>query len=477
LREELGGAFAADPAPFESLGISSIELDHVRRGGLDVPWSDLPIEPIEDCAALVSLSGRAALGLVHERLARRHVVDAWRELNELHRAGRIDTDSVADVVARWRDERVPAGGYVFRGDDWVALSEVESRERAARVEKLDLRFGKVRPGRPEELAELAAEYRAEGAGSELARAIAARFAATAEELAKDPSTKRLERLAEDREALDAAREAALALIFDEEEYFYPYNPPECPPEKAALYADVQRRVDVLVMEVRVLWKRGETVSLGKDFRRLRDEIAWLQATAEELEVALEAERLPRWFAGLPAGFEAVSLREFAWTAVEAAALEHDRAVIAYDERVWEAEAWPADIPEAVPDTGERRQVRITNEYRVMMGRSALAWNARIQAAAQDHSDYMSRTGDFGHFEPAPETKDPGTRMRRRGYGPGRSENCAMTGGPESAHEGWLHSSGHHRNLLNPGHREMASAVAGPYWTQNFGGGGDFESEL
>ena len=105
-------------------------------------------------------------------------------------------------------------------------------------------------------------------------------------------------------------------------------------------------------------------------------------------------------------------------------------------------------------------------------------NKGIQAAARDHSDYMSRTGDFGHFEPDPERKTPGDRMRRRGYFWGASENCHMGGGdPMGAHIGWLHSSGHHRNILMEGHREMASGLSGPYWTQNFGAGRDFEAEL
>jgi uncharacterized protein YkwD len=54
----------------------------------------------------------------------------------------------------------------------------------------------------------------------------------------------------------------------------------------------------------------------------------------------------------------------------------------------------------------------------------------------------------------------------------------MVGGdPQAAHDGWLRSSGHHRNILMPGHREMASASASNYWTQNFGADTAFQREL
>ena len=61
---------------------------------------------------------------------------------------------------------------------------------------------------------------------------------------------------------------------------------------------------------------------------------------------------------------------------------------------------------------------------------------------------------------------------------GASENCHMgSGDPLGAHNGWRRSSGHHRNLLMPGHREMASGLSGYYWTQNFGTGTDFLDDL
>ena len=114
-----------------------------------------------------------------------------------------------------------------------------------------------------------------------------------------------------------------------------------------------------------------------------------------------------------------------------------------------------------------------------MGRRALAWNPRLQAAAKGHSNWMSETGKFSHFNDEDPTRTtPGDRMGLEGYNAGISENLHQGGaGPEGAHYGWTQSSGHHRNLLMPGHREMASAVAGAYWTQNYGVGRGFLEEL
>jgi uncharacterized protein YkwD len=70
------------------------------------------------------------------------------------------------------------------------------------------------------------------------------------------------------------------------------------------------------------------------------------------------------------------------------------------------------------------------------------------------------------------------RMQLVGYTQGVSENvCMGRGDPKSAHEGWTHSSGHHRNLLERNHREMASAIASSYWTQNFGLDTSFLADL
>jgi hypothetical protein len=71
--------------------------------------------------------------------------------------------------------------------------------------------------------------------------------------------------------------------------------------------------------------------------------------------------------------------------------------------------------------------------------------------------------------PSPGLASPGRRAQREGYGPGVGENIAQ--GPASAKaafDGWYHSSGHHRNMLNRGWTEMGTGKYGTLWTQVFG---------
>jgi hypothetical protein len=64
-------------------------------------------------------------------------------------------------------------------------------------------------------------------------------------------------------------------------------------------------------------------------------------------------------------------------------------------------------------------------------------------------------------------------MAKAGYtGNGGSENIAKSGSPLDAHLAWLHSSGHHRNILQDW-QDQGVGQGGHNWTQNFGfGGGD-----
>ena len=102
---------------------------------------------------------------------------------------------------------------------------------------------------------------------------------------------------------------------------------------------------------------------------------------------------------------------------------------------------------------------------------------RLVTSARDHSLDMARRGFFSHFAPPnPATgtgrTSPHERMGGAGYsGYGSSENIANGAtAPARAHWMWIHSSGHHRNILS-GWSDLGSGQAGRLWTQNFGTGG------
>jgi len=379
-------------------------------------------------------------------------------------ASAVSIDTPAPVLAREEVE--------IDLEPWIdaVLADVERAERAL------LRAG---PDRRDE-AFSALNDLGEHAAPALARAVGARFEEAQRALLKSPSLKSLERVAEHRRELDELRAEALELIFDEEEYFYPFQPPSCPPEKARHYWPVQRQVDERVEAVRDHWERPRVAKVAKSFFVDRGELEWCRQRGEELGLTLVPDaQIPSWALLVTEGAKSWDTTQFAWDEGEARRLANDRAVRDRNLALWVDEQQEELDENRRASVVEQRQVEITNEYRRMLGRSVLAWNPLLQASSEMHSVYMARTGDFGHEEEGdPARRTPFDRMRLVGYERGISENCNMGGGsPQGAHDGWCHSSGHHRNLLMEGHTEMASAADGRYWTQNFGTDTTYRSEI
>ena len=482
LRTEILAARALAPAEFEEkLGLVGGDESLLRLEDGPAGWETWSLADLRRAAEMAELSQEAELGPLDERLLRGDVAGASGALATLARMvkdGVVEERAAWDVVAAQRGEPVPEGGYVWQRGAWISRQDVLDAEQAQALALLSKKFAKAKDSatRDEQWAQLvdlgpaSLATRTELLEKRWDKAVAA--------VRKGSTLSSLERVAEARLELDQRRETALELIFDEEEYFYPYRPPECPPDKARLYWPVQQRVDELVSLVREVWDGTKGVKLSSGFRTGLEDLEWALDVSQGMGLALQLpEGLPEWVFAVPTELDEVGLGQFAWDEAERKKLALDRAVEAYNERVWEDQKALADDQTA--NVTEQRQVVVTNEYRKMFGRRAVAWNPKIQAAAEMHSNYMADTGDFGHFEKGdPERRSPFDRMRLAGYKNGVSENCHMgSGSAEGAHNGWCHSSGHHRNLLMPGHREMASAITSNYWTQNFGTGRSFEADL
>jgi uncharacterized protein YkwD len=118
---------------------------------------------------------------------------------------------------------------------------------------------------------------------------------------------------------------------------------------------------------------------------------------------------------------------------------------------------------------EREQVRVTNLYRMMFGRQPVRIVEKLVLSSRGHCQEMSKLGYFGHFSPTPGRKTPWDRMKLQGYDHGVSENCIQgQTNPKGAHDGWCHSSGHHRNILMLPWTEMGTGHYGGLMTQNYG---------
>ncbi len=479
LREELSDFAAVDAATAAMLGP---QAGSAATGA--TKFETIPLSELSLAVERAHVSSKARLGFVIESIVRGDEAErtlALEQLGACVERKQIDAQSAASLVARAKAQ-VGQGGWVFQGGRWVEGSLARSESLAAleneRATKNGQLVGKFRRSGALERDALFQQIRETGDSELVAAGLTLRWQDEWEALERNPNLRQLWLLAEDRRALDSARATALDLIFDEERYFYPYNPPECPAEKAAKYAAVQRDVDELVTAVRRIWEDSKPVKISDG---LRQQVAALQwTTARASEVSVELAGLPsqwRFSLCLPAS-DKLTLANIAWDPGERSALVESDRIEARNARLWAAleHKKPADD---VPNIDEQRQVEITNAYRRMLGRRALAWNPKIEAAAQGHSDHMANSGEFSHFEQGdPARRTPFDRLKLAGYAQGVSENISMgRGDPKSAHEGWTHSSGHHRNLLMQGHREMASAIASEYWTQNFGVDTSFMTDL
>jgi len=266
--------------------------------------------------------------------------------------------------------------------------------------------------------------------------------------------------------LEKRRKHALELIFNEKEWPYPYGP-----NNAEVTAEVMKRVAA----VREIWtdpasvkgvanpKFDEVIAKIKDLNGRLDTVdpsftyheASNDADLEYLQ-AIANQRLNIQKYGKSRG-DKTKLGGW-WKIIE----ENDAVQKAH-----------ADKPEA-PDREAWEQLRITNDYRMMMGRHPLRMSFKLYWAAKHHSQWCVERngGQISHDSPGgPRGNNVPERCSHEGYSSGTGENIHMNGGgpsAQSSHDSWLHSSGHHRNILSLNWVVMGNGVFQTIWTQNFG---------
>lgn len=107
---------------------------------------------------------------------------------------------------------------------------------------------------------------------------------------------------------------------------------------------------------------------------------------------------------------------------------------------------------------------------------ALVMNGSLRTAARAHSQDMAAQNYFSHT--SLDGRSFSQRMSDAGYsGSPRGENIAAGyGSPSAVVAGWMGSTGHCENIMNPAYRSAgvgyafgAASQYGSYWTMNFGG--------
>jgi uncharacterized protein YkwD len=108
-----------------------------------------------------------------------------------------------------------------------------------------------------------------------------------------------------------------------------------------------------------------------------------------------------------------------------------------------------------------------NLDRNLLGLQPLAIDLKLCEAARDHSKDMERLKFFSHESPVPGKMSFTDRAKLFGAtASGENIFAGITNG-KSAHEGWFHSPGHHRNQMGHSTR-VGIGRSGTYFTQMFG---------
>jgi uncharacterized protein YkwD len=117
-----------------------------------------------------------------------------------------------------------------------------------------------------------------------------------------------------------------------------------------------------------------------------------------------------------------------------------------------------------------------NNIRRRVGLAPHRMNPALAAAAQDHANYMARTGQFSHYT----NGGPQGRAYKYGFGGGVRENIATGGGVDNAFVMWQNSGAHYASIVSATTDAGFGYAVGPngstYYVGVYGVGSGGETE-
>lgn len=462
---------------------NGLEVKYGKTGSPKmVGWKDLSIgnflELLDRCqaASVRTLTGVTAMAFDRDELpvASAILVRIYELDNALKPA--IDL-----WLARRRNMDVPEGGFIIFDGRFIAPDERDAMVRAARVNELTKILKKGMDSRNKQ-----AQAEGEAAWEELLTLTPEAIKPTVEILeeyrvelreAAEKTTglsKNTEDLKKLKEELNKRRAHALDLILDEQAWPYPYAPND-----AEIREEVFKRVDA----VREIWVTPHKV-LGRANTKANEFIDKLRKVSERMDAIDPSFEFHQPTIDVDVDYlesvsnKALDIKNFALNGTEKTHIARRDEILEWNRAT---ETQFSGKPEA-PDEEAWRQLEITNDYRSMMGVLPMKMNFKLFWAAKLHSAWCMdfNGGRISHDSPGgPRGENPQQRAQYEGYGGGCGENIHMSGGggpsPQSAHDSWLTSSGHHRNILNPNWTVMGNGRSRNIWTQVFGGSDEGES--
>ncbi len=432
----------ADAVTADGTGITVKTKDGVAKL---VSWSRLPAKGFAKFFRQAGFLKPPRLGtaifLDEEGLAG----DATRAYIAFHRAEQ-DREKLNRILARRRGIDMPPQGFVVFRNALVAPAD---KDRTLLLERIDKIGRKARTTSQEKLRRAAwADLKQLGeiARETLIAVLLLRRAQVADELHKSRAFKPSRYARKFGPQLTSRRGAALAFILDARKYPYPNK-------SDAAQAEAERLVKLVrdlyeTPYARLLEASEPAQVLDAELRELDGRLA----KEDPLSTPLHEEMLDKIEGGLDVAWIPIDDRD-------KKRHDYNRKVLAYNRSV-----------KTSADSEERSNVLAVNEYRHMMGLVMVKIDERLVRAARKHSIEMVQLNYFAHDSRTPHLRSPSHRARREGYPSGVAENIARgasTG--RGAFQQWYKSSGHHRNMLRPGHRELGcGACKHHWWTQKFG---------
>lgn len=131
-------------------------------------------------------------------------------------------------------------------------------------------------------------------------------------------------------------------------------------------------------------------------------------------------------------------------------------------------------PAPVVQSEVQQVLDLVNAERTSRGLIPVKLSAQLATAAQAHTQRQAEDGAIFHTDPR-DGSSPGDRISRTGYRFSTwGENVAAgQRTPAAVMQGWMNSSGHCRNILNPAFTELGvgyvsgGKVFNHFWTQVF----------
>ena len=118
--------------------------------------------------------------------------------------------------------------------------------------------------------------------------------------------------------------------------------------------------------------------------------------------------------------------------------------------------------------GEREGIREVNEWRMLLGLSALIIDPKLCDASRGHSEDMNKHNFFAHMSPVPGKRTPGDRAAKAGTSWSGENIYVGSQKPAAANRGWFYSPGHHKNMFRASHKKIGVGQYERHWTQMFG---------